>query len=57
MVYWNTSVQNFFLPHDKLLLSALKGIAAAFFMFVMKIKVRFRQLFYLWINAFLTDFC
>ncbi len=57
MVYWNTSVQTFSLPHDKLWLSALKGIAAAFFMFVMKIKVRFRQLFYLRINAFLTDVC
>ncbi len=32
MAYWNTSVQTFFLPHDKLItwLSALKGIIAAF---------------------------
>ncbi len=57
MAYWNTSVQTFFLPHDKLWLSALKGITTAFFMFVMKIIVRFHQLFYLWINVFLTDFC
>ncbi len=32
MAYWNTSVQTFFLPHDKLITwsSALKGIIAAF---------------------------
>ncbi len=52
MAYWNTSVQTFLLPHDKLWLSTLKGITV----FVMKITVRFHQLFYLWIDAFLTDF-
>ncbi len=57
MAYWNTSVQTFFLPHDKLWLSALKDITAAFFMFVMKVTVRFRHLFYLRIDEFLTDFC
>ncbi len=45
MAYWNTSVQTFFLPHDKLWFSALKGITAAFFMFVMKITVHICQLF------------
>ncbi len=41
MAYWNTSVQTFSLPHDKLWLSALKCVIAAFCsanFFVMKIN-------------------
>ncbi len=52
----------FFLPHDKLWLSALKVIIAAFCCvnFVCDEKQNstlFRQLFYLWIDVFLTDLC
>ncbi len=47
MAYWDTIVQTFFLPRDKLItwLSALKGIIAAYWcanFFVMKITVCFR---------------
>ncbi len=61
--YWNT-VQTFFLPHAKLItwLSALKGIIVALCSANLvcdenNSRLRFRQLFYLRIVAFLTDFC
>ncbi len=64
MAYWNSSVQTYFLPHAELItyLSALKGIIAAFCRanFVCdenNSSQCFRQLFYLWIAVFLTDFC
>ncbi len=60
MAYRNTRVQTFFLPHDTLWLSALKGSIAAFCSANLVCdennSILIRQLFYLRIEAFLTDY-
>ncbi len=60
MAYRNTRVQTFFLPHDMLWLSALKGsiaaVCSANLVCDENNSILIRQLFYLRIEAFLTDY-